>query len=74
MKLSISLPAADLDFLDRYARDRGVDSRSAVIQRAIRLLRATELGEAYAAAWKEWAESEDGALWDALPDDLVEDE
>ena len=73
MKVSISLPETDLDFLDRYATSQGIESRSAVIQRAIRLLRATELGEAYTAAWNEWAESEDGALWDALADESMED-
>ena len=70
---SLVIPETDLDFLDRYATSQGIDSRSAVIQRAIRLLRASELGEAYTAAWNEWAESEDGALWDALADESMED-
>ncbi len=74
MKLSISLPDSDLAFVDRYARSQRIESRSAVIHRAIRLLRATELGAAYAAAWQEWAESDDAALWDSLPDESHEDE
>jgi Arc/MetJ-type ribon-helix-helix transcriptional regulator len=70
MKVSISLPDTDVAFLDRYARTQKIDSRSAVILRAVRLLQATELGDAYAEAWQEWAKSEDGALWDAIADDI----
>jgi Arc/MetJ-type ribon-helix-helix transcriptional regulator len=69
MKVSISLPDTDVAFLDRYARTQKIDSRSAVILRAVRLLQATELGEAYAEAWQDWTKSEDGALWDAIADD-----
>ena len=43
MKLSVSLPAEDVEFLDQYARSLGARSRSAVIRRAVRLLRASEL-------------------------------
>jgi Arc/MetJ-type ribon-helix-helix transcriptional regulator len=69
MKVSISLPDTDVAFLDRYARTQKIDSRSAAILRAVRLLQATELGEAYAEAWQDWTKSEDGALWDAIADD-----
>lgn len=51
MKLSVSLSREDVEFLDEYARTAGVRSRSAVIQRAVRLLRTSELGPAYAEAW-----------------------
>lgn len=71
MKLSVSLPDDDVEFLDTYARSRGVDSRSAVVQRAVRLLRASELGDAYEDAWAEWATGADGEAWDvATPDGL----
>jgi Arc/MetJ-type ribon-helix-helix transcriptional regulator len=69
MKVSVSIPEADLKFLDRYAEDAGLDSRSAVVQRAIRMLRTSELGEAYAAAWEEWAASEDAQLWETTVGD-----
>lgn len=69
MKLSVSLPDEDVKFLDHYARTRGYDSRSAVVHRAVRLLRSTELGEAYADAWSEWSESGEAALWDAAVGD-----
>ena len=69
MKLSVSLPDEDVEFLDEYARTQGHRSRSAVVQRAIRLLRATELATDYAAAWQDWAESEDGQIWDTVSGD-----
>ena len=34
MKLSVSLPGEDVDFLDAYARERGLESRSAAVQQA----------------------------------------
>lgn len=69
MKLSVSLPDEDVDYLDAYARVQGLDSRSAALQKAVRLLRASELGAAYEDAWTEWAESEDSGLWDAVTAD-----
>lgn len=65
MKVSVSLPAADVEFLDAYAEERGLDSRSAALQRAVRMLRTAELGAAYEAAWEEWEASDDAAAWDA---------
>ena len=64
MKVSVSLPDDDLAFLDEYARNAGLESRSAAVQKAIRLLRTAELGAAYAAAWEEWYESGEAALWE----------
>ena len=72
MKLSISLSDDDVEFLDAYAERLGVASRSAVIQKAVRLLRASELGAAYAAAWDEWdASGEEDAWNDVVGDGLV---
>ncbi|KAB7745133.1 ribbon-helix-helix protein, CopG family [Nostocoides sp. F2B08] len=73
MKLSISLPDEDVAALDRYAHAAGITSRSAAIQRAIRLLSNPELDDAYTAAWDEWEASGDAASWeettaDGLPD------
>ena len=68
MKLSVNLPDTDVEFIDRYANEHAVESRSQVVHRAVSLLRATELAGDYAAAWEEWASSED-ALWDHQPDD-----
>ena len=63
MKLSISLPDDDLDFLDRYADEQGLASRSAAVQRAIRMLRASSLGSAYEDAWTDWEGSDDATAW-----------
>ncbi|MEV4413923.1 ribbon-helix-helix domain-containing protein [Catellatospora sp. NPDC049609] len=73
MKLSVSLPEEDINYVDDYASRRGSPSRSAVLQRAIDLLRASELEDAYAAAWDEWDTSEDGRLWDATSADGLAD-
>ncbi len=72
MKVSVSLPEEDLAFVDQYAKQEGYDSRSAVIHKAVRLLRASRLGGAYEEAWREWADSGDEDLWgstsaDGLP-------
>ena len=65
MKLSVSLPGEDVEFLDSYAKSQGYSSRSAVVHTAIRLLRATELGAAYQDAWQEWTGQTNSALWDS---------
>jgi hypothetical protein len=69
MKLSVSLPQEDLDFLDAFAQERGIDSRSAAIQKAIDFLRASQLGPAYAAAWKDWLAAGDSLEWDTTIND-----
>ena len=69
MKLSVSLSNEDVEYLDAYAKTQGLDSRSAALQKAVRLLRASELGAAYEEAWTEWARSEDSELWDAATAD-----
>jgi len=69
MKLSVSLPDDDVEYLDEYARVQRLDSRSAALHKAVRLLRASELGSAYEDAWAEWADSDDNSVWDAVVDD-----
>ena len=72
MKVSVSLPDADVSYLDAYAKAQGLDSRSAALQRAVRLLRSSELGAVYEDAWSEWAEGGDGEAWDgAVADGLA---
>jgi Arc/MetJ-type ribon-helix-helix transcriptional regulator len=70
MKLSVSIPDDDVRFLDEYAREQGLDSRSAAVHRAVRLLRTAELGAAYESAWDEWAGCEADA-WEATAADGV---
>ena len=69
MKVSVSLPAEDVRFLDQYADEQGVGSRSAAVHHAIRLLRASGLGAAYEVAWGEWDGSDDAHLWEQTTDD-----
>ena len=71
MKLSVSLPEDDVEYLDAYAANQGLGSRSAALQRAVRMLRASELGPAYEEAWTEWVEVSDGDLWDAVTADGI---
>lgn len=63
MKLSVSLPDDDVDFLDRYVAEYGIASRSAAVQAAVRLLRNAGLSAAYEDAWNDWDQSADDELW-----------
>lgn len=65
MKVSVSLPEADVAYLDAYARAQGLESRSAVIHQAVRLLRANELSDAYEDAWQDWDSDGDAKLWNS---------
>lgn len=69
MKLSVSLPAGDVEFLDEYARRQGIESRSAALHRAVRLLKATGLGGAYEEAWEEWARTGEADAWEVTASD-----
>ena len=71
MKLSVSLPDEDVDFLDTYAHAQGIASRSAVVHKAVRLLRASQLGAAYEDAWAEWSATEDATLWESTTTDGI---
>ena len=64
MKVSLSIPSADIEFLDSYAHEHGIESRSAAAQHAIALLRASELGDAYELAWEEWEQSGEAEVWE----------
>ncbi len=69
MKLSVSLPAEDVDFLDAYAGEHGFPSRSAAVHKAVRDLRAAQLGAAYEDAFDEWGSGPDADLWDPTAGD-----
>lgn len=72
MKVSISLSPEDLEFLDRYTQTQGFDSRSAVVRKAVTLLRSEGLGAAYEEAWQQWDTSGEGPVWDAAVADGLE--
>ncbi len=59
-------------FLDAYARSQGIESRSAAVHKAVRMLRASELGEAYEDAFASWDDEGEAATWDAVTADGVE--
>jgi antitoxin MazE9 len=69
MKVSVSLSKDDIDFLDDYAHARGYESRSAVVQKAVALLRASQLGKAYEDAWASWDAAGEADAWDATAAD-----
>ena len=69
MKVSVSLPDDDVEFLDTYAQREGFASRSAVLHKAVRMLRAAELGSAYEDAWADWSFADDAGLWDSTSAD-----
>jgi Arc/MetJ-type ribon-helix-helix transcriptional regulator len=53
MKMSVSLPEEDVEFLDSYVKDQSAGSRSAALHKAVGLLRAAQLAGAYddAGSW-----------------------
>jgi Arc/MetJ-type ribon-helix-helix transcriptional regulator len=69
MKVSVSLPDDDVEFLDSYAQTQGAQSRSAVLHQAVGLLRAAQLADAYEQAWDSWASSDDAAAWETVAAD-----
>lgn len=69
MKLSVSLSEDDVDFLDEYARDNGVSSRSAALKRAVRLLRSSQLVDDYEQAFADWID--ESAAWETVVGDGI---
>jgi Arc/MetJ-type ribon-helix-helix transcriptional regulator len=68
----MSLPEEDVAFLDSYAQAEGYPSRSAVLHKAVRLLRAAELTGAYEEAWRDWAATGEAAIWEVATGDGVD--
>lgn len=71
MKVSVSLPDEDVEFLDDYAEAQGLSSRWAVLHKAVRLLRGLELAPAYEDAFSSRDACEDGADWDVTVSDNI---
>jgi antitoxin MazE9 len=71
MKVSVSLPEEDVIFLDEYAQSQGIESRSAVVHKAVGLLRASELDDAYEDAFTSWSPEGEAGAWDAVAGDGV---
>jgi Arc/MetJ-type ribon-helix-helix transcriptional regulator len=73
MKVGVSIPDEDVEFIDEYAARTGAKSRSAVLHQAVALLRSVDLEDAYADAWQEWESTEDAGSWDATAADGIAD-
>lgn len=73
MKLSVSLSDDDVEVLDAYVEKAGLPSRSAGLQRAIRMLRYPTLEDDYGNAWSEWAAAGEAEVWEATADDGFDD-
>jgi Arc/MetJ-type ribon-helix-helix transcriptional regulator len=68
VKLSVSLSDNDVATLDAYVEHAGLPSRSAGLQRAVRMLRHPTLEEDYDRAWSDWT-TEDQDEWENAVDD-----
>ena len=66
MKVSVSLPNEDVEYHDDYARQQRLPTLSASLQKAVRLLRVSELGAAYERAWDEWETSGEAEAWERM--------
>jgi Arc/MetJ-type ribon-helix-helix transcriptional regulator len=66
--LSVSLSDEDVAVLDAYVEQAGLPSRSAGLQRAVRMLRHPTLEEDYDRAWSDSA-TEDQDEWENAVDD-----
>ena len=64
MKLSVSLPPTGVEFVDQYLAEHGERSRSAVVRKALELLREQAIGEMYEIAWRQWVEDGEDKIWD----------
>lgn len=71
METAISLEEKDLDFLDYYATNHGLESRAAAVSKAVEVLRSEELSRQYGEAFREWEGSADQKFWDQFSGDGI---
>lgn len=69
MKLSVSLPSEDVEFLDYYITLHDLESRSAAVHAALKALRDLDLQDQYEAAFNEVEDPKALAHWQALWDE-----
>jgi Arc/MetJ-type ribon-helix-helix transcriptional regulator len=70
-KLSVSVPEGLARFVDAYRDEHGLATKSQVVARALELLRAADLEEAYARASREVDPGWEVASSDGLEDDAT---
>lgn len=73
MKLSISLSDEEVAVLDDYVERVGLPSRSAGLQRAIRMLRYPSLEDDYDQAWAQWSVAGEEDVWEQTVEDGLRD-
>jgi Arc/MetJ-type ribon-helix-helix transcriptional regulator len=73
MKLSVSLSEEDVEVLDAYVERAGLPSRSAGVQRAVRMLRHPTLEDDYDEAWAEWSAVGEDEVWENTAGDGLGD-
>jgi Arc/MetJ-type ribon-helix-helix transcriptional regulator len=69
MKVSVSLPDEDVAFLDAYVESQGIESRSAALHKAVKLLRTNQLADDYEDAFRSWADEDEAAAWESVTGD-----
>ena len=68
-KLSVSVHESLARFIETYMGEYSIRTKSAVVEKALELLRTQDLERAYAAAARETDSAWDVTLADGLPDD-----
>jgi Arc/MetJ-type ribon-helix-helix transcriptional regulator len=71
-KISVSLPDADVQYLDHQVSVGYYESRSAGLHAALARVREDELTEEYQTAFEEWRNAKDAELWDGTVADGLE--
>lgn len=71
MRISVNLPEDDVRFLDAYASEHDLGSRSAALQQAVALLRGQWVSSAYEEAWTTWEASKEGTAWESTIGDGI---
>ena len=74
MKLSVSLPDADVALIDKVVSETDAPGRSAVVHRAVELLREQRLAQEYEQAAEEWETSGEAAVWSTADTDGLDRE
>ena len=69
MKISVTLSDDEVRFLDEHARLHTYPSRAAVLRKAVRVLRSSTLGDAYADAWAQWEAPGEADVWASAAND-----
>jgi hypothetical protein len=73
MKLSVSLSERDVEVLDGYVQRAGLPSRSAGVQRAVRMLAYPTLEDDYDNAWAQWSAAAQDEVWENTAGDGLAD-